>query len=131
MCSISIPRGYMDSSCHSSSLISGWGSSTFLTDLPTHSDFFCFDQPHRDQMCSLSFSLTNLYFMGCVYVTGFNSSWDTTCNTRSPHWGIHFLLACSPYFCRLVQSLRRWHDSRLGAHLINASSSSYSRRTFD
>ena len=34
MCSISIPRGYMDSSCHSSSLISGWGSSTFLTDLP-------------------------------------------------------------------------------------------------
>jgi hypothetical protein len=34
---------------------------------------------------------------------------------------IHFLLAGWPFFCRLVQSLRRWHDSRLGVHLINAS----------
>lgn len=78
-------------------------------------------------MCSLSFSLTNLYFIGCIYHSGFSgsdwdlSAWDKHCNTKGPQWVIHFLLAGWPFFCRLVQSLRRWHDSRLGVHLVNVS----------
>jgi len=77
---------------------------------------------YRDQLCSLSFSLTNLYFIGCIYTSGFGGlDWDRRCNTKSPEWGVHFLLAGLPFFCRLLQSLRRWYDSRLGAHLINVS----------
>ena len=77
---------------------------------------------HRDQLCSLSFSLTNLYFIGCIYSSGFSGlDWDRHCNTKGPQWVVHFLLAGLPFFCRLVQSLRRWYDSRLGAHLINVS----------
>ena len=102
-------------------MISGWGSLTPLTDLP-------FVLPaltrlfYRDQFCSLSFSLTNLYFIGCIYSSGFSApNWDRRCNTKGPEWVIHFLLAGLPCFCRLAQSLRRWYDSRLGAHLINVS----------
>ncbi|KAI0035806.1 EXS family-domain-containing protein, partial [Vararia minispora EC-137] len=34
-------------------------------------------------------------------------------------WGIPFLLAVLPFVVRLVQSIRRWFDSRLYTHLIN------------
>ncbi|KAF9787897.1 EXS family-domain-containing protein [Thelephora terrestris] len=72
-----------------------------------------------DQICSLNFSLTNLYFIGCVYRSGFDQ-WDQKCSTTGPHWAIHIALSMCPFLCRCIQSLRRWHDSRLTAHLVNA-----------
>jgi hypothetical protein len=105
-----------------SSVISGWGSSTLLFDPPPFLliPTFFFGRPHRDQICSLNFSLTNLYFVGCVYATGFEN-WNGRCGTQGPHWAVRVVLSVSPFFCRFIQSLRRWYDSRLTAHLINVS----------
>jgi hypothetical protein len=89
--------------------------------LPTHAVAFL--GPCRDQICSLNFSLTNLYFIGCVYSTGFGPDWNQQCGTQGPHWGARVALSMAPFFCRFVQSLRRWYDSRLTAHLINVGNS--------
>lgn len=123
-----------------------------------------------DQFCSLSYSLSNFYFVGCFYsqyfpyvspnhnelsnsqpllrenipmavVPRFFSSqtsslvprdkvlWSaydpavqtawTTCGTEL-NWGSYFILAMIPFVVRLVQSLRRYKDSKLPTHLINA-----------
>ena len=108
-----------------SSLISGWGLSTFLDDFPRFLPMltFSFQHPPRDQLCSLSFSLTNIYFIGCIYRYQFGPNWDYHCSTETPQWVVHFLLAGAPYFCRLVQSIRRWYDTRSTTHLINVSGS--------
>lgn len=31
------------------------------------------------------------------------------------------MLAVLPFFCRFLQSLRRWYDSKLTTHLVNVS----------
>ncbi|GLB42048.1 putative EXS family protein [Lyophyllum shimeji] len=54
-----------------------------------------------DQLCSLAFSLSNLYLFG------------------SPHWPAAFFLASLPLLVRLVQSVKRYYDSGLVTHLIN------------
>ena len=78
----------------------------------------------RDQLCSLAFSLSGIYFVGCSYVVGFHSDQFGRCNQATP-WGIPFLLGVLPLLARFFQSLRRWSDSNLNSHssshLINAS----------
>ena len=85
---------------------------------------FRFQLSYRDQFCSLTFSLANLYFVGCIYDSGFKPDWRKSCGLTAPHWAAQLVLAASPLFCRFVQSLRRWYDSRLNTHLVNVSNSS-------
>lgn len=73
----------------------------------------------RDQFCSLIFTLSNLYFVGCVYATGIDSNWRRCTTNAGPRWGVAFLLASLPLLARLVQSIRRYVDSGLTTHLIN------------
>ncbi|GJE94840.1 SPX and EXS domain-containing protein [Phanerochaete sordida] len=70
-----------------------------------------------DQFCSLVFTLSNLFFIGCAYAGGFDEHWTTCLVTKD--WGVPFVLASLPLLARFVQSIRRWVDSRLVTHLIN------------
>ncbi|EKM58004.1 uncharacterized protein PHACADRAFT_58738, partial [Phanerochaete carnosa HHB-10118-sp] len=70
-----------------------------------------------DQFCSLVFTLSNLYFVGCAYAGGFDEHWARCLGTEE--WGIPFVLASLPFLARLAQSIRRWVDSKLNTHLIN------------
>ncbi|KAI6110985.1 EXS family-domain-containing protein [Pisolithus croceorrhizus] len=90
-----------------------------------------------DQMCSLTFTLENLYFFSCVYANYFpkiSGGGDTvsspaydpriqeawvTCPT-SRNWGIHYCIAILPYLMRLVQCVRRYRDTRFLGNLLNA-----------
>ena len=72
-----------------------------------------------DQFCSLTFTLSNLYFVGCVYRENWDDVWEKC--SSSQHWGIPFLLASLPLFVRAVQSVKRYVDSRLYTHLVNVS----------
>ncbi|KAG1876291.1 EXS family-domain-containing protein [Suillus subluteus] len=119
-----------------------------------------------DQFCSLVYSLSNFYFVGCFYSQYFpyvpsyvnapssqqntsmaivprffsssqmsslvprdnvlSSAYDpavqeawSTCGAES-HWGSYFVLAMLPFLVRFVQSVRRYRDSKLPSHLINA-----------
>ena len=80
-----------------------------------------FVHPYRDQICRLNFSVTNLYFIGCVYYSGFGPDWNQQCGAKGSHLAVHVVLSVSPFFCRFAQSLRRWYDSRSTTHLINVS----------
>ncbi|KAG1736103.1 EXS-domain-containing protein, partial [Suillus paluster] len=71
-----------------------------------------------DQFCSLVYSFSNLYFVGCFYTKYFPKAW-TTCGTEL-NWGAYFAFAMLPFLVRFVQSLRRYGDSKLPTHLINA-----------
>ncbi|OBZ67468.1 Phosphate transporter PHO1 [Grifola frondosa] len=48
---------------------------------------------------------------------GMDQTWRRC--TNGPKWGISFVLASLPLLFRLVQSVKRWVDSRLITHLIN------------
>ncbi|KAL0960089.1 hypothetical protein HGRIS_011733 [Hohenbuehelia grisea] len=72
-----------------------------------------------DQFCSLVWTLSNLYTFACVYVHGFDRPWRPTCSAASGRWPVAFVLAALPFIIRLLQSLRRYADSGLVAHLIN------------
>ncbi|KAJ7211223.1 EXS-domain-containing protein [Mycena pura] len=72
-----------------------------------------------DQFCSLVFTLSNLTLVGCLYDEGFNSNWRK-CGTTSRLWPLSFVLAILPFLIRLVQSVKRYVDSGLYTHLINA-----------
>lgn len=109
-----------------SSQISGWGK--YLSSR-TLSDYrFCFHANpcviflfvFRDQFCSLFFTLSNLYLFACVYARGFDDQWRR-CGTSSPNWPAAFALGILPFVVRVVQSLRRYADSKLPTHLVNVS----------
>ena len=106
-----------------SSLSSGWGEFALLTDLLLLTLTSWFGHPHRDQICSLNFSLTNLFFVGCVYTSGFQADWNTKCSSHGSYWMAYVVLAVLPFLCRFIQSVRRWYDSRLMTHLVNVSNS--------
>ncbi|KAI0754333.1 EXS-domain-containing protein [Daedaleopsis nitida] len=72
-----------------------------------------------DQFCSLVFTLSNLYFVGCLYAEGFDPDWRKCTPNPGPRWGIAFLLGSLPLLVRLVQSVKRYADSGLITHLIN------------
>ena len=76
-------------------------------------------RPHRDQICSLNFSLTGLFFVACFYSNGHDPSVDQICGSQGPQWAVHIVLAILPFLCRFIQSLRRWYDSGLTTHLVN------------
>lgn len=70
-----------------------------------------------DELNSLVYTIQNIYFIGCVY----NVKWDDPdahCK-QGASWP-YALLACLPPLARLIQCLKRYHDSRLEIHLINA-----------
>ncbi|KAF9568304.1 EXS-domain-containing protein [Agrocybe pediades] len=71
-----------------------------------------------DQFCSLTFTLSNLYFFVCVYADDFGQDW-AKCRVTSLSWPVYFVLGSLPLFIRLVQSIKRYADSKLITHLIN------------
>ncbi|OCB90034.1 EXS family protein/ERD1/XPR1/SYG1 family protein [Sanghuangporus baumii] len=71
-----------------------------------------------DQFCSLIFTLSNLYFVGCVYGERWEDSF-IKCSV-SIHWGVPFAVGILPLVARAVQSVKRYADSHLYTHLINA-----------
>ncbi|KIJ61833.1 hypothetical protein HYDPIDRAFT_169443 [Hydnomerulius pinastri MD-312] len=102
-----------------------------------------------DFWLGLVYTLSNLYFIGCFYTRFFPSippltspsdalaprgildtlvssaydpsiqqAWET-CGT-SQNWGAYYILGVLPFIVRFVQSLRRYWDSKLPTHLINA-----------
>ncbi|KAJ3570146.1 hypothetical protein NP233_g4607 [Leucocoprinus birnbaumii] len=73
-----------------------------------------------DQFCSLIFTLSNLYTFVCIYVEGFEGDWNHTCASRSNAWPVAFLLAALPLLIRLAQSIKRYADSGMDTHLVNA-----------
>ncbi|KAG9313638.1 EXS family protein/ERD1/XPR1/SYG1 family protein [Chiua virens] len=109
-----------------------------------------------DQFCSLVYSLSNVFFIGCFYTSSFSNFYSRLSTpqltsfpaTKSPienafqglvssaydphvqdvwplcgvgrNWGWYFVLATSPFMVRFVQSVRRYRDSKLPTHLINA-----------
>ncbi|ESK90170.1 signal transduction protein [Moniliophthora roreri MCA 2997] len=70
-----------------------------------------------DQFCSLVFTLSNLYLFACAYANEFED-WRK-CGSTSKYWPVAFVLAILPFIARLVQSIRRYVDSKLITHLIN------------
>ena len=72
----------------------------------------------RDQFCSLTFPLGNIYFIACSYTRGFGSHPFQECS-KPTLWGVPFLLGILPFVARFGQSIRRWWDSGLTTHLIN------------
>ncbi|KAJ7906259.1 EXS family-domain-containing protein [Mycena leptocephala] len=72
-----------------------------------------------DQFCSLVFTLSNLTLIGCVYSQGFDAEWRK-CGNASRLWPLAFVLAVLPFLVRFIQSIRRYVDSKLTTHLINA-----------
>ena len=108
-----------DAKYGSSLQISGWGTPRSV--LPDA--FILINDGHfSDQFCSLVFTISNFYFLGCAYSGGFDAHW-VKCMTPA-RWGVPFVLASLPLLARLVQSIRRWADSKLVTHLINVSSTS-------
>lgn len=82
----------------------GWGPVEFA-------DFWL-----GDEFCSLAFSMAHIFTVGCAY----SHEWEDVffnCGS-STHWATLALLT-APYVSRLVQSIRRYYDSRLRTHLIN------------
>ena len=75
-----------------------------------------------DQFCSLVYTLSHVYFVGCVYNRNFDASW-ALCQDYSiaSVWAVPFVMASLPLFVRFVQSIKRYADSRLVTHLINVS----------
>ncbi|KAH9976771.1 EXS-domain-containing protein [Lactifluus volemus] len=72
-----------------------------------------------DQLCSLAFSLGNSYFVACSYARGFHSNSIHKCG-HPALWGIPLVLGVLPFVARFAQSIRRWWDSQLITHLVNA-----------
>nr|GAT52934.1 signal transduction protein [Mycena chlorophos] len=72
-----------------------------------------------DQFCSLSFPLSNIPLIVCVYVHGLSPEWRE-CGNSSNLWPLNFLLAILPFFVRFVQSVKRYADSKVQTHLVNA-----------
>ncbi|KAF8555479.1 EXS-domain-containing protein [Imleria badia] len=81
-----------------------------------------------DQICSLVYSLSNLYFVGCFYAHFANSlsvydsyvqeAWST-CSVAQ-NWRWYYLLSILPFMVRFMQCLRRYRDVKLPTQLINA-----------
>ncbi|KAG2031434.1 EXS-domain-containing protein [Suillus americanus] len=57
-------------------------------------------------------------FLSSAYDPAVQDAW-ATCGAES-HWVPYFVLAMLPFLVRFVQSVRRYRDSKLPSHLINA-----------
>ncbi|PPQ86656.1 hypothetical protein CVT25_006840 [Psilocybe cyanescens] len=72
----------------------------------------------KDFWMGLIFTLSNFYFFACIYVDDFHPDWKK-CSVTPSTWPVYFILAALPLFIRLVQSIKRYWDSKLITHLIN------------
>lgn len=77
-----------------------------------------------DQLCSFTFTMSNIPVFACVYSVGFNDEWDK-CGSTSPLWPVQCVAACLPLLARLIQSLRRYFESGLQSHLVNVGADRY------
>ena len=73
-----------------------------------------------DQLCSFVFTISNVPLFVCVYLDNFSDDWQK-CKNSSRTWPIAFGLAIIPFIIRLVQSVKRYVDSKLVTHLMNVS----------
>ncbi|KAG9046374.1 hypothetical protein FS837_004550 [Tulasnella sp. UAMH 9824] len=79
-----------------------------------------------DQLCSMVYTLSRLYFMGCVYSKGWSNA-TAQCN-MGRNWIAGVLLASLPSLIRLIQCIKRYADSKNYIHLINGGKYSSSWR---
>jgi len=70
-----------------------------------------------DQLCSMAYSLSHLYYVGCVYGTGWRDA-NTSCNLAR-NWISGILLASLPSIIRFIQCIKRYADSENRMHLVN------------
>lgn len=75
-----------------------------------------------DQFCSLAFTLSSFWTLGCAYNNEWKSDTWALCG-MSNHWLTPFVLSCLPSLARFVQCIKRYADSGLYTHLINVSGS--------
>lgn len=77
-----------------------------------------------DQLCSMTFTLSHLATYVCAYVHQFQHDFphdlNKTCGTTTNMWGVELTLLCLPQLIRFVQSVKRFADSRMIMHLVNA-----------
>ncbi|OXC70750.1 hypothetical protein AYX13_00732 [Cryptococcus neoformans] len=71
-----------------------------------------------DELNSLAYSLQNIYFIACSYANKWPGNIFTVCPSGRS-WP-YALFLCLPALSRLIQCLKRYHDSKLNIHLINA-----------
>ncbi|KAN0085736.1 EXS family domain containing protein [Tylopilus felleus] len=81
-----------------------------------------------DQLCSLEYSFSNLFFVGCFYTrfvknaslydSKVQEAWST-CSVAQ-NWGWYYLLGMLPYIVRFIQCLRTYRDSKVPLQLVNA-----------
>jgi len=71
-----------------------------------------------DQLCSLSYSLSNIYLIGCAYSKSFAPNIQGSCDT-SATW-LTPMIGCLPSLFRLGHSARRYNTSpEVKTHLLN------------
>ncbi|KAK8853230.1 hypothetical protein IAR55_003932 [Kwoniella newhampshirensis] len=71
-----------------------------------------------DELNSLIYSIQNIYFFSCAYGKHWPSNVFDVCRAGK-NWPSALLL-CLPALSRFIQCLKRFYDSRLTIHLINA-----------
>lgn len=71
-----------------------------------------------DELNSLTYPIASIWFLGCAYNKGWNADIYAVCPSNQ-NW-VYGLLLSVPAFIRLIQSVKRWKDSGLKLHLINA-----------
>ncbi|OCF44626.1 hypothetical protein I317_01513 [Kwoniella heveanensis CBS 569] len=71
-----------------------------------------------DELNSLIYSIQNIYFLSCGYAHKWPSDVFGVCKSGKT-WP-YALLLCLPAASRFVQCVKRYHDSQLKIHLINA-----------
>ncbi|WVO14281.1 hypothetical protein L204_101913 [Cryptococcus depauperatus] len=71
-----------------------------------------------DELNSLIYTIENIYFIACAYVHKWPGNIFNVCPSGKT-WP-YALLLCLPALSRLIQCLKRYHDSKLYIHLINA-----------
>lgn len=80
----------------------------------------------RDQLCSMTFTLSHLATFGCAYFHQFQDAFpenlNVTCGTVTNMWGVELVLLCVPQVFRFVQSVKRYVDTPMYMHLVNVSS---------
>ncbi|TRM56258.1 EXS family-domain-containing protein, partial [Schizophyllum amplum] len=73
-----------------------------------------------DQISSLVFSLSHIYVVPCIYVINFDEEWRERCMAESAEWPALFAIGTIPFFIRVIQSIKRYYDSGLTTHILNA-----------
>ncbi|KAL1741799.1 EXS family-domain-containing protein, partial [Schizophyllum fasciatum] len=73
-----------------------------------------------DQICSLVFSLSNVYVVPCIYATDFDEDWREHCMAESSEWPVLFAIGTIPFFVRAIQSTKRYFDTGKVIQLANA-----------